>query len=225
MNPVSGLALQLIAENKRFRATFLDLGNCELTEVPAQVGELVWLEALSLANEWHEWDGRTWQEEKSRNSGARNNGSMDVGPLGGLTNLRSLIVSQIAELALLAALTKLEILTVVDARVSDLAPLAGLSALQTLYVSDTQVTDLAPLAGLSALQNLSVSGTQVTDLAPLAGLSALQNLNVYSTKVTDLSALVPLIRRGCPVRWSSMPWEGDGIYVEDCPLTTPPLRS
>ena len=27
-------ALQLIAENKRTRATFLDLGNCGLTEVP-----------------------------------------------------------------------------------------------------------------------------------------------------------------------------------------------
>ena len=37
---MSGLALQLIAENKRSRATFLDLGNCGLTEVPAEVGEL-----------------------------------------------------------------------------------------------------------------------------------------------------------------------------------------
>src|SRR5262245_6019345 len=67
---MSSLALQLIAENKRSRATFLDLGNCGLTEVPAEVGELVWLESLSLASEWYEWDGRAWQAKKSRNTGS-----------------------------------------------------------------------------------------------------------------------------------------------------------
>jgi internalin A len=49
---VSGLALKLIAENKQSKATFLDLGNCGLTELPAEVGELDWLESLSLAGEW-----------------------------------------------------------------------------------------------------------------------------------------------------------------------------
>ena len=375
---MSGLALQLIAENKRSRATFLDLGNCGLTEVPAEVGELVWLESLSLASEWYEWDGREWQEKKSRNTGDKNNRLIDIGPLGGLTRLRSVIVTQVADLAPLAGLTKLQMLGIGDAtgcdltplanltalqellvlgvtdlaplaklsslqtlgcqatqvtdisplagmtalqtlnvsgtrvsdlaplagpvgpanarclghagqrpgaagwacrpckrsmsrarrsatwrrwlglsalqtlnvwgtQVSDLAPLAGLSALQTLDVSGTQVsdlaplaglvepaaersgclrrtqvTDLAPLAGLSALQTLNVSGTQVTDLAPLAGLSALQTLDVSGTQVTDLSALVPLISRGCPVRWSSESWRGHGIYVQDCPLTNPP---
>jgi internalin A len=33
---------------------------------------------------------------------------------------------------------------------------------------------------------------------------------------------MPLISRGCPVRWSTKVWEGHGIYVEDCPLTNPP---
>src|SRR5436190_23868952 len=87
--PMSDLALQLIAENKRSRATFLDLGNCGLTEVPAEVGELVWLESLSLASEWAEWDGRAWQEKKSRNTGDKNNRLIDIGPLGGLAGLRS----------------------------------------------------------------------------------------------------------------------------------------
>jgi len=30
-------ALQLIAENKRTKAKFLDLGNCRLTEIPEKV--------------------------------------------------------------------------------------------------------------------------------------------------------------------------------------------
>src|ERR1700691_4008342 len=290
MNPMSGLALQLIAQNKPSRATFLYLGNCGLTEVPAEVCELVWLESLSFASAWSEWDGWEWQQKESRNTGDKNNRLSGIGPLRGLTRLRSLDVSdtQVSDLAPLAGLSALQTLDVSDTQVSDLSPLAGLSALQTLYVwrtkvsdlapltglsalqtlnvsrtnvsdlaplaclsalqtldvvrtqvsdlaplaglsalhaldvSDTQVADLAPLAGLSALQTLDVSGTQVGDLAPLAGLSALQTLDVSLTQVTDLSALVPMIARGCPVRWSSNSWEGPGIYGEDCPLTNPP---
>jgi len=46
---MSELVRKLIAENRRTKATFLDLRNCGLTEVPAEVGELVWLEGLSSA--------------------------------------------------------------------------------------------------------------------------------------------------------------------------------
>ena len=45
---MSELALRLIEENKKTRAPFLDLGNCGLTEVPEELGELVWLEGLSF---------------------------------------------------------------------------------------------------------------------------------------------------------------------------------
>ncbi len=38
---MSELALRLIEENKKTRAPFLDLGNCGLTEVPTEIGELV----------------------------------------------------------------------------------------------------------------------------------------------------------------------------------------
>ena len=44
------LALPLIEENKKTRDIFLDLRNCGLTEVPGEIGELVWLEELSLSN-------------------------------------------------------------------------------------------------------------------------------------------------------------------------------
>lgn len=54
---MSELALKLIAENKAKHARgedarVLDLGNCGLTEVPEEVGELVWLEELHL-NQGH----------------------------------------------------------------------------------------------------------------------------------------------------------------------------
>ena len=43
------IALKLIAENKQNHLPFLDLGDCGLTQVPEEIGELVWLEELSFA--------------------------------------------------------------------------------------------------------------------------------------------------------------------------------
>src|SRR5262245_16399140 len=123
---LSDLALQLIAENKKARETFLDLGNCGLTEIPREIEELAWLNSLSLSSEWYEWDGENWQKRKSENSGNGNDGLTDLSPL--------------------ANVTALQILYVTGTQVSDLKPLANLSALQTLDVTDTRVSDLKPLA-------------------------------------------------------------------------------
>jgi hypothetical protein len=46
---MSDLAKKLIAESKRTLATFLDLGNCGMTEIPEEIGDLVWLESLLLS--------------------------------------------------------------------------------------------------------------------------------------------------------------------------------
>jgi internalin A len=283
---MSDLALQLIAENKRSRATFLDLGNgglteipadatfldlgnCGLTEVPAEVGELVWLEGLSLAGnegladlaplaglsplQWLDVSSTRVTElvplaglSTLGTIDASNTQVIDLAPLAGLSDLEALDVggtqvsdltplasvfalqalyvrgAPVSDLAPLTDLSALRELNVGGTQVSELAPLAGLSALQTLDVSNTQVSELAPLAGLSALQTLDISKTQVGDLAPLAGLSALKMLDVSKTQVTDLSPLIALIRHGLPVKWSDESWKGDGIYVEDCPLTNPP---
>ncbi len=91
---MSDVALQLIAENKKTRVTFLDLGNCGLTEIPAEIGELVWLESVSLASEWHEWDGENWQERKSQNTGDKNEGLIDLAPLAGLDQSANALLSR-----------------------------------------------------------------------------------------------------------------------------------
>jgi internalin A len=179
--PVLTEAKARIAENKRTRGKSLVLSECELRKIPAEVGELVWLESLDLAG---------------------NKDMTDLASLAGLSALRSL--------------------SLYATRVRDVVPLAGLSALQSLDVSFTSVRDLAPLASLSALRTLSALYTLVCDLSPLAGLSALEKLSVSGTEVSDLSPLIALIRRGLPVRWTSNLHEGDGIYVEGCPLTNPP---
>lgn len=109
---MSELARRLIADNKRTRATFLDLGNCDLTEIPAEVAELGWLESVSLGKHWPEWDGEELQWRQSQNTGGDNHGLIDLAPLASLAALQSLTVS--------------------GTQVADLAPLAGLGSLHFL---------------------------------------------------------------------------------------------
>lgn len=90
---MSDQALQLIAENKQSKDTFLDLGNCGLTEVLAEVGELVWLESLTFARAWHQWDGKAWQRKNRRNLGKANEHLIDIGPSREVSRLRSLVLS------------------------------------------------------------------------------------------------------------------------------------
>ena len=137
-----------IADNKRTRYKSLDLSGCGLTKVPAELGEMVWLESLDLR---------------------RNEGLTDFAALAALSALQQLDVSgtQLSDLAPLAGLSGLRILYVEQTQVSDLGPLAGLPALEVLYVAFDSVRDVTPLAGLTALRNLNLTRTLVADLSPL----------------------------------------------------------
>ena len=53
---MSELALKLINENKISKEVTLDLGRCGLVQLPPETGELVWLESLSLSDEWAQWN-------------------------------------------------------------------------------------------------------------------------------------------------------------------------
>ncbi len=78
---MSELAKRVIAENKRSKDRFLDLGNCGLAKIPAEVGELLWLEGLSLGSQLYNWD-LGWTEDWSE----KNN----IGPENTLTDLEPL---------------------------------------------------------------------------------------------------------------------------------------
>ncbi len=141
---MSELALRLIAENKKTRATFLDLGNCGLTEVPDEIGELVWLEGLSFASHW--WDDE--EQYNTQNSAAANNITILCSDFYQLKNLKKLWLNCDHYNK------KFDLV--------DLNPLVGLSSLQMLSIAKTQVSNLSPLASLSNLQKLDVSYTPVS---------------------------------------------------------------
>ena len=219
---MSELANKLIKENKKTKAKTLDLVNCGLSEIPAEVGKLVWLESLYFSE--RRFDSDFWKGQRSNNVGRSNLNISDLSPLASLSALQTLDLSstQVSDLTPLASLSALLWLYLSGAQVSDLSPLALLSALKWLYLDGTRVSDVTSLASLSALRELYLADTQVSDVTPLASLSCLQWLNLAGAPVSDLSPLLDLIGRGYPVKWSSAIWEGPGIYVENCPLANPP---
>jgi internalin A len=191
---MSERALALITANKSSRAISLDLGRCVLTALPEELGELVWLESLSLADNWFEWDGTRWQYRQSQNTGDNNSQLTDIAVLAKLPRLRYLYIAltHIADMSPLAGLSNLQVLGASNTKLNTLAPLAGLSNLQALDVSYTEIADLGPLAGLHALRALAAASTHITDLAPIAGLSNLQELDVSRTAVADITVLEKL---------------------------------
>jgi internalin A len=209
---MSEMALQLIAQAKKERWKRLDLGHCGIIgKVPDEVAELEDLEELILSNFWHEWDGQSWQETSSQNSGpgnqitqlpahppqsllvlvASNYDLEDITPLQGFKGLQILLLSlaRVADISPLQGLIKLQMLDLSGARIADISPLQNLLALQTLDLSGTQVVDITSLKGLTALQTLRLSDTLVADISPLKGHTALQTLLLSGTLVKDILPL------------------------------------
>jgi internalin A len=217
---MSELALQLIAENKKTRATRLDLGNCGLTELPLEALECVWVEELILSRYWWEYDleKNEWEEKFSQNEGKDNNLNAltptrpnwpllkklvinfnhiaNLAPIAHLTNLQELHCShnQIADLAPIAQLTNLQILYCESNQIADLAPIAQLTNLQILYCSDNQIANLAPIAQLTNLLILYCSDNQIANLTPIEHLTNLQILNCYSNQIVDLAPIEHLTK-------------------------------
>lgn len=203
---MSKIALKLIAENKAARvrgeaATYLDLGNCGLTQVPEEIGELVWLEELVLSNEWDEYDfeKKEWITKQSKILGKKNRLISLPQTLTQLVELKKLIAAgefggrwAPSDLSPLSGLKKLKQLNCSYTQVTDLSPLSGLKNLQILSCSSTLVSDLSPLSKLENLQILSSFSTPITDLSPLSGLKDLQILSCSSTQVSSLSPLAEL---------------------------------
>jgi internalin A len=200
---MSKLAFKLIAENKKTRSPFLDLGNCGLTEVLEAIGELVWLEGLSFSCSWREFDGRELLHKYSQNTGKANeiarltpNSLSKIGPISSLIKLRKLFLGghehtpmTFNDLSPLLNLIHLQQLDVSRTQVADLSPLSGLTNLKQLDISRTQAADLSSLSGMTYLQQLYISRTPAADLSPLRNLTHLQKLLAWDTRVADLSPL------------------------------------
>ena len=193
---MSELALQLIAENKKTRATRLDLGNCGLTELPLEALECVWLEELVLGSDWWEYDleKKVWESQNSQNKGEANKITFLPPNLSNLPLLKKLIINsnQISDLSIIASLTNLQQLWCASNQISDLSPIVSLTNLQKLDCDSNQISDLSPITTLTNLQEFLCNSNQISDLSPIATLTNLQILLCNSNQISDLSPITTL---------------------------------
>ena len=131
---MSELALRLIEENKKTRSKFLDLRNCDLTEVPEEIGDLAWLESLFLSGEWWVndfdivWEYNRLSQQITRNSGNFNTIKSLPETFQNLSNLKILLLSgsPISDLKVLEKLTSLCLIDCSSTLVFDLSPVIAL---------------------------------------------------------------------------------------------------
>ena len=147
---MSELALQRIAENKKTKDKCLDLGNCGLTQVPEEIGELVWLEELNFTNAvTSKLVGNDYyQHEESPNKINHLSSSISV-----LKNLKILTVAgslrskwNIINIDSIMYLTKLEVLNFSYNAITNLKPLSFLPNLKGVNLSHNSISNLTPLS-------------------------------------------------------------------------------
>ena len=210
-------ALQRIQENKRTKSKILDLSRLELTELPNELWECVWVEELNFGRS-HYWNEEksAWDYYENRGTSSNRLSSLplsisnfrhltrlfldanpisDLAPLSLLTHLKSLDLSDtsVSDLSSLSALVNLTTLNLIYTQVSDLSALTPLLNLSSLYLRFTKTTDLSPLSFLTNLTILNLSYTQVSDLDPLSHLLNLSHLDLGHSHVSDLSPLSSLL--------------------------------
>ena len=196
---MSELARELIAECQRTQSTYLDLGNCGLTdlnEIP-ELFECTHLEELVLSDEW--WDDEKGEQQKSRNEGDLNSISVISQSFRTLKNLKILILgyrysalSQISDISFLKDLAKLTYLDLSYNHISDISFLKDLYNLTNLNLSYNHISDISCLKELRNLTNLNLDFNQISDISFLKELVNLTNLELKDAQISDISFLKEL---------------------------------
>lgn len=208
---MSELALKLIAENKKTKAKTLDLGNCGLTEVPEEVLDCVWLEALTLGN-----------GSMSANNGPRN----AIKQLSyNLSELKSLIQLDAYWIGLktvdsLSLLVNLQKLNVAYNRITSIEPLRFLNNLKYINLHANLVHSIEPLQGLEELNHIILLDTKIKSIEPLKNLRNLHTIDIRGNQIESIEPILPLIKNGIQVRWYSR--EKQGIFIAANPWKVPP---
>jgi internalin A len=194
---MSELALKLIAENKKTKAPFLDLGNCGLVNyLPEELGDCVWLERLNLGGDYYD-ENKEWIE--TNNKGRFNiftGNENELYFLERITGLQSLDISSnyISNISFLQKLTSLQSLNLSENEISDISFLEKLTSLKSLYINFNRVSDISFLEKLTDLQSLDLSCNQISNFSILEKLTNLQSLCVTQNEISDYSFLKKLTK-------------------------------
>jgi len=190
-------ALDLIAECKRTKATFLDLGNLNLKELPEEVKDLDGVERLNLGVKYKDEDGKwIWaQGYKNINDAIHNRNQIsDIDHLKELQNLTSLDLSnnQISDIDHLKELQNLTSLNLSINQISDIDHLKELQNLTSLNLSFNQISDIDHLKELQNLTSLDLRSNQISDIDHLKELQNLTSLDLSNNQILDIDHLKEL---------------------------------
>ncbi len=197
-------AKKLINDCLNNQTTYLDLGNCGITNLNdlPELFECTQLETLLLSAEWEDLERKRFL--KSRNKGKSNEikyFSKDITRLRNLTTLaaggsvyyKSFISEwNIKDIHFLKDLTALKSLDLSRNQISDISFLKDLTALKSLNLSLNEISDISFLKDLTALKSLDLSRNQILDISFLKDLIALQSLDLCFNQISDISFLKDL---------------------------------
>ena len=131
----------------------------------------------------------------------------DISAIAGLKSLRRLSLYNVGGVKVVSTLNNLESLSA-SLVGDDLSFVTGLSKLKTLEFTLSFASDASPLATLEALETLVLENTQISDISALSELPALNVLDLRGNQISDISPLVT----------NSGVGEGDSVRLEGNPL-------
>jgi small GTP-binding protein len=188
-------AKTLIKLCQQTQNSYLDLGNCRITNLNdlPELFECTHLKTLILSNEW--WDYEKKKDSKSRNTGKENHLHSLPAKIANLKNLTKLILSgryngwEISDISFLSKLNKLKYLNLSNNKIHDIHYLKKLTGLQTLSLGENQISDIRSLSNLTGLQTLSLYRNQISDILSLSNLTGLQTFFLFSNQISDIRTL------------------------------------
>ncbi|MCG8332232.1 MAG: leucine-rich repeat domain-containing protein [Chitinophagales bacterium] len=175
----------LIAENKKSKAPFLDLGNLGLTELPDSLFELEHLEGLNLGDVFFYRDMYRLSNEEGKNKlGSNKTGLYRLEELP-LTTLY-LSSNEISNVDFLKHLRGLQYLDLSYNKISDISSLKHLVYLQGLDLNSNEISNIRFLEYLTNLKNLDLSFNRIRDKCFLGSLKFLEILNLNSNQISNM---------------------------------------
>jgi len=132
--------------------------------------------------------------------------------------------NNISDISILKDFVNLQTLCISgNSGIKDFSILKHFKKLKKLDLSgNRQIEDLSVLKDMTDLQTLDLSyNEQIEDFSVLKDLNNLQSLNLTGNAFFDISPLLPLIRKGIPVKMKND--RKGGIILEKCPIANPPM--
>ena len=202
-------AIKLLEKFLTNNETYLDLGNCGLTDETIAEGTAIdklltkctHLQTLILSNSWYQWDeDGKFRRKTSGNKGNKNFFTTAPPALRKLKELTKLIMSGerkgewgISNMRFVQDLINLKILHLGYNKILKIEGLTKLTGLNQLYLYDNELTKIEGFEKLTQLTQLELSDNKLTKIEGLEKLTALIQLKLYDNQLTKIEGLETLV--------------------------------